>query len=79
MSRPSFLDEFGAVAGAFALAAAVVAVTLLRAEALGFAGVKLALLVGAPTAFLLGMGLFGGALDRLLERESRRQRRLASA
>jgi len=73
MSRPSFFDEFGALAGAFALAASVIAVTLLRADALGYAGVQLALLVGAPVAFLSGATLFGGALDRLLERESRRQ------
>jgi branched-subunit amino acid ABC-type transport system permease component len=63
------------VAGAFGAAAAVVAVALLRADALGYAGVQLALLVGAPAAFLFGMAVFGGALDRLLERESRRRPR----
>lgn len=79
MSRPTVFDEFGAVAGAFALAAAVAILALLRADALGYAGVQLALLAGAPAAFLFGVALFGGALDRLLEREGRRQARPAGA
>lgn len=72
MSRPTSFDEFGAVAGAFGFAAVVTTLALLRADALGPVGVQLALLVGAPVAFLLGSALFGGALDRLTEREARR-------
>ena len=71
MTSSSF-DQLSAVFGAFALAGLVVAVTLLRAEHLGYVGVQLALLAGAPVAFLSGLAIFGEALGRLAGRPARK-------
>ena len=68
----SNLDQFAAVLGAFTLAALVAVLALLRAEQLGYAGVLLALLVGAPGVFLAGLAVFGEALGRLAGRPARR-------
>jgi hypothetical protein len=70
---PSVLDQLGALLGALALAALVVVLTLLRVDQLGYAGVQLALLVGAPAAFFFGMAVFGEALARLAGRSERRR------
>ena len=68
----SKLDQLGALLGAFAFAALVAGLALLRADQLGYAGVQLALLIGAPVAFLAGSAIFGGALHRLVDRPARR-------
>ena len=71
----SKLDQAGTVLGALALAALVVALALLRADRLGYAGVQIALLVGAPAAFFVGAAIFGEAVGRLANRPTRRRAR----
>ena len=71
MSLSKF-DQLGVLLGAFAFAALVAGLALLRADQLGYAGVQLALLVAAPVAFLVGSAIFGGALHRLADRPARR-------
>ena len=68
----SRLDQLAAMLGAVALAGLVAVLALLRAEQLGYAGVQLALLVGAPTAVFAGSAIFGEALGRLAGRPARR-------
>lgn len=71
MSRLSALDQLGAVLGGAVFAALVVALALLRADALGYAGVQLALALGAPAAFLLGLAIQLEALGRRRRRAGR--------
>jgi hypothetical protein len=75
----SKLDQLGAVLGALALAVLVVVLALLRADQLGYAGVQIALLVGAPAAFFIGAAIFGEAAGRLADRPTRRRARHGAA